>query len=134
MFNIEASLQEENINAANQAAYLSNLNLQRNNLATMIGEYGRDVQLRKANEEYNSLFLDNIKDMFSGLTYDPNTRKWIPTGQGIASDNTSVYDYSPPKINASGNPEYDSVDLEDPTSVYGNSYYRGMPRYFRTRD
>lgn len=89
MFNIEASLQEENINAANQAAYLSNLNIQRNNLATMIGEYGRDIQLRKANEEYNSLFLDTIKDMFSGLTYDPNTRKWIPTGQGIASDNTS---------------------------------------------
>jgi hypothetical protein len=94
MFNTEMGLQEENINAANMGAYQTNRDFQRNNLATMLGEYARDTRLEKADEKYRDRWFDAAQGAFgNNLGLDRDTSSWYIKGSPLGStyDASKVY-------------------------------------------
>jgi len=140
MFNTEAGLQEENINAANLGAYQTNRDFQRNNLATMLGEYARDKGLEKANDTYNDRFFHALNQgVIPGGTYDWNEGwKLGPlfgggTGETpISTDlhkqigSNGMYELTPeesqyPGIDMYGNNNIDRLSLYRPISRRGMS-------------
>lgn len=87
--NINIGMQEENINAANKGAWETARDYQLSNLGTMAGEYGRDRRLESANKEMNEYSMDVIKNLYSGQTWDNDSRKWVNTGEGIGIQDTA---------------------------------------------
>lgn len=113
MFNAQMGLQQENINAANKGAWQTNRDYQINNLATMAGEYARDIRLEKADEEYRKRWLDVVGDMFGGQKLDPATLAWQNTGQGLGVPTTS-YVYNTPSVRLPPVQQQTPVQYKDP--------------------
>lgn len=77
--NLNMQIQEENINAGNKGAWETARDYQLSNLGTMAGEYGRDLRLEKANEDYNNRLFEVLPSVFQGQTISKDDLAWRNT-------------------------------------------------------
>lgn len=131
--NINIGMQEENINAANKGAWETARDYQLSNLGTMAGEYGRDRRLESANKEMNEYSMDVIKNLYSGQTWDENTRSWVNTGAGIGIQDTAhigtVNDIHQWKPSSSSSYLEEDVEYGPGLNTYPNQVNRMMNGY-----
>lgn len=86
--NLQAGIQEENINAGNKGAWQTARDYQLNNLASMTGEYARDQRLEQASERGHIREIDALSNLYSGLDlqYNPETDSYKYVNSAV--DNT----------------------------------------------
>jgi hypothetical protein len=114
MTNLEATMQEENINAANKGAWQTARDYHLSSLGTMLGQRARDNKLDAANEKYNNTALDYIREILGnvGYTVDEN-------GRPIRTSSTTGGNVSVPSIKIGSNAntdymnDYEGLDFPD---------------------
>jgi len=80
--NLGATMQEEQINAANKGAWQTARDYQLSNLGTMAGEFARDIRMEKANKEYNDRVFEVLPNLFPGQTISKDNLAWQNTAEG----------------------------------------------------
>jgi len=138
MFNTEAGLQEENINAANMGAYQTNRDFQRNNLATMMGEYARDRGLMKQNDINNERFFKAVNQgVIPGGTYDWDTGWKFGSPFGASGSTTPISTNLYPQIESNGFPmtpkESQYPGIDNPDMNYRANLYKPLSKYGLSR-
>ena len=130
--NLEAGMQEENINAANKGAWQTARDYQLSNLGTMAGEIGRDIRLTNANEKYNDRMFDAMGSMYPGQELNRDTLKWENTGKlslPANYDHSSINPYSKVRdweYDPGSNIYGDDTELGQGINFYPNQVNRGM--------
>jgi len=88
--NAELGLRVEDINAANEAAVESTRDMYINNLATMIGQYAKDLKLDASSERYNERVFEIMENMYPGLNFD-RSQGYSAGSMELPADPSSVW-------------------------------------------
>lgn len=81
--NLEATMQEENINAANKGAWQTSRDFYLSNLGTMAGEYARDLRLEDANALANERIVDMMNSIGEGIGVEYRNNKFYRTNTTV---------------------------------------------------
>ena len=133
--NLEAAMQEENINAANKGAWQTSRDFYISNLGTMAGEIGRDLRLEDANELYNDRLFNVMNEGFKpqGYTWD-RSGNLIKISDGVSIPSTlnvNTTSTNPHYLNPS-DAAYQGTEIEGYTNHLTNPYNASRKRFLQS--
>ncbi len=133
--NLEAAMQEENINAANKGAWQTSRDFYISNLGTMAGEIGRDLRLEDANELYNDRLFNVMNEGFKpqGYTWD-RSGNLIKISNGVSIPSTldvNTTATNPHYLNPS-DAAYQGAEIEGYTNHLTNPYNVSRKRFLQS--
>jgi hypothetical protein len=127
MTNLQARIQEENINAGNKGAWQTARDYQRANLATMMGEYARDIKMGQAQDKYLDVAKATVSGSIPGQNYNWDTNKWenIPGYVSPTMNNDFNADMTDDQSWRFGMNKYDTlttpIELSDGINMYNTN-------------
>lgn len=133
--NLEATMQEENINAANKGAWQTSRDFYLSNLGTMAGEIGRDLRMEDANELYNDRLFNVMNEGFKpqGYTWD-RSGNLIKISNGVSIPSTldiNTTATNPHYVNPS-DAAYQGAEIEGYTNHLTNPYNASRKRFLQS--
>jgi hypothetical protein len=133
--NLEAAMQEENINAANKGAWQTSRDFYISNLGTMAGEIGRDLRLEDANELYNDRLFNVMNEGFKpqGYTWD-RSGNLIKISNGVSIPSTldvNATSTNPHYVNPS-DAAYRGAEIEGYANHLTNPYNASRKRFLQS--